>query len=161
MENLLLRADLGPKASADLVSRVREAYQHGDDPVKLVHGEILELLGPDEPMHLDGRGLHVILVVGVNGSGKTTTIGKLAKRLTHEGKQVSMAASDTFRAAAGEQLEVWAEALGRAHRGPGARRRPRRGRVRRGEGRLGARIRTYCSWTPRGGCIRSSRSWTS
>jgi fused signal recognition particle receptor len=112
MENLLLRADLGPRASADLVARVRQAYTHGDDPARLVRAEVLEVLGPDEPLHLDGHGLSVVLVVGVNGSGKTTTIGKLAKRLTHEGKQVSMAASDTFRAAAGEQLDVWAKRSG-------------------------------------------------
>src|SRR5205085_2105248 len=56
--------------------------------------------------------LSVILVVGVNGSGKTTTIGKLAKRLAAQGKSVSIAASDTFRAAAGEQLEVWASRSG-------------------------------------------------
>ena len=56
--------------------------------------------------------LTVVLVVGVNGSGKTTTIGKLAKRLVHEGRSVSLAAADTFRAAAGEQLEVWARTSG-------------------------------------------------
>jgi fused signal recognition particle receptor len=112
MENLLLRADLGPKASADLVARVRETYRHGENPVKLVREEILAVLGPDEPLHLDAHGLNVVLVVGVNGSGKTTTIGKLAKRLSHEGKQVSLAASDTFRAAAGDQLEVWAKRSG-------------------------------------------------
>ena len=66
------------------------------------------MLGPDEPLHLPSDRPGVVMVVGVNGSGKTTTIGKLAKRLAGEGKQVSLAAADTFRAAAGEQLEVWA-----------------------------------------------------
>ncbi len=111
LEDVLLRADLGPKAAADLVAKVREDYTHGSDPVRLVHGEIVAILGPDEPLHL-GQGLSVILVVGVNGSGKTTTIGKLAKRLVHEGHTVSLAAADTFRAAAGEQLEVWARTAG-------------------------------------------------
>jgi fused signal recognition particle receptor len=111
LEDLLLKADLGPKASSDLVSRVKADYTHGANPEALVHQEILTVLGPDESLHLDG-GLNVVLVVGVNGSGKTTTIGKLAKRLTHEGKKVSLAASDTFRAAAGEQLEVWAQRAG-------------------------------------------------
>jgi fused signal recognition particle receptor len=111
LEDVLLRADLGPKAAADLVAKVREDYTHGANPVRLVRGEIVTILGPDEPLYL-GDGLSVILVVGVNGSGKTTTIGKLAKRLVHEGHTVSLAAADTFRAAAGEQLEVWARTAG-------------------------------------------------
>jgi fused signal recognition particle receptor len=111
LEDLLLKADLGPKASADLVARVKADYQHGANPVSLVHDEMLAVLGPDEPLHL-GSGLNVVLVVGVNGAGKTTTIGKLAARLTHEGHTVSLAASDTYRAAAGEQLEVWARRSG-------------------------------------------------
>jgi fused signal recognition particle receptor len=111
LEDLLLKADLGPKAAADLVARVKDDYRSGADPVGLVRTEILEVLGPDEPLHL-GAGLNVILVVGVNGAGKTTTIGKLAKRLTHEGHEVSLAASDTFRAAASEQLEIWAQRTG-------------------------------------------------
>ena len=70
------------------------------------------MLGPDEQLHLAADRLAVILVVGVNGSGKTTTIGKLAKHLAGQGHAVSLAASDTFRAAAGEQLEVWAQRSG-------------------------------------------------
>jgi fused signal recognition particle receptor len=111
LEDLLLKADLGPKAAADLVARVRADYHSGANPVALVRTEILSVLGPDEPLELND-GLTVVLVVGVNGSGKTTTIGKLAKRLGHEGMKVSLAASDTFRAAASEQLEIWAERTG-------------------------------------------------
>ncbi len=112
LEAVLLKADIGPKGSADLVARVRADYRDGDDPADLVREEIVRILGPDEPLHLEPGGLSVILVVGVNGSGKTTTIGKLARALADDGKRVSLAASDTFRAAAGEQLEVWAERAG-------------------------------------------------
>ncbi len=111
LEDLLLKADLGPKAATDLVNRVKADYKGGANVEELVHREILEMLGPDEPLHLND-GLNVVLVVGVNGAGKTTTIGKLASRLSLEGKNVSLAASDTFRAAAGEQLEIWAKRAG-------------------------------------------------
>jgi fused signal recognition particle receptor len=112
LEDVLVKADVGPKASADLVARVRSAYRSGDDVVALLHHEILTVLGPDGPLALGANGLDVVLVVGVNGAGKTTTIGKLAAMLAIEGRQVSLAASDTFRAAAGEQLEVWAARAG-------------------------------------------------
>jgi fused signal recognition particle receptor len=72
----------------------------------------MAVLGPDRALSLSTGRLAVILVVGVNGSGKTTTIGKLAKHLAAQGHSVSMAASDTFRAAAGEQLDVWAQRTG-------------------------------------------------
>ena len=112
LEDLLVKADVGPKGAADLVARVRARYADGEDPVGLLREEILAILGPDRWLDLGADGLDVILVVGVNGSGKTTTIGKLAAMLAAEGKQVSLAASDTFRAAAGEQLEVWADRAG-------------------------------------------------
>jgi fused signal recognition particle receptor len=112
LEELLLRADVGPKGSADLVGRVRADYAHGADPVALLRGEVVAVLGPDEPLRLAPGRLSVVVVVGVNGTGKTTTIGKLAKRLAGEGHQVTIAAADTFRAAAGEQLEVWARRAG-------------------------------------------------
>ena len=110
LEDILLKADVGPQATADLLDRMRA---RGDgDPVDLLRDEILAVLGPERPIDLDAPGLDVVLVVGVNGSGKTTTIGKLAGRLVREGKRVSLAAADTFRAAAGEQLEVWAQRSG-------------------------------------------------
>ena len=111
LEDLLLRADVGPQASADVVARVRADHAGSGDVVRKVHAEVVAILGDDEPLAF-GEGLTVVLVVGVNGSGKTTTIGKLAKRLTSEGHVVSVAAADTFRAAAGEQLEVWARVAG-------------------------------------------------
>jgi fused signal recognition particle receptor len=110
LEEVLLKADVGPQATADLLQRMRT---RGDgDPVDLLRAEILAVLGPERPIDLVAPGLDVVLVVGVNGSGKTTTIGKLAGRLVREGKRVSLAAADTFRAAAGEQLEVWAQRSG-------------------------------------------------
>jgi fused signal recognition particle receptor len=112
LEDLLVKADVGPQASADLVARVRGRFGPGGDPVAMLREEVLAILGPDETLHLARGKLAVILVVGVNGSGKTTTIGKLAKRLAGEGCTVSLAASDTFRAAAGEQLDVWAKRAG-------------------------------------------------
>ena len=110
LEDVLLKADVGPRATADLLARLRA--RDGSDPVDVLRDEIVAVLGPVHPVDLDAPGLDVILVVGVNGSGKTTTIGKLAARLVREGKRVSLAAADTFRAAAGEQLEVWAQRSG-------------------------------------------------
>jgi fused signal recognition particle receptor len=112
LEDVLVRADVGPKASADLVARVRADYRPGADAAALLRDEVVAVLGPDLPIDLATDRLAVILVVGVNGSGKTTTIGKLATRLARDGHAVSLAASDTFRAAAGEQLEVWAGRAG-------------------------------------------------
>ena len=109
-EEVLLKADVGPRATADLIARLRA--RNDGDPVESLRDEIVAVLGPQRPVDLDAPGLDVILVVGVNGSGKTTTIGKLASRLVGEGKRVSLAAADTFRAAAGEQLEVWASRSG-------------------------------------------------
>jgi fused signal recognition particle receptor len=112
LEDLLIRADVGPVAACDIVARVRGDYRSGVDPSELLRDELVGVLGEDEPLRLDGDELAVVMVVGVNGSGKTTTIGKLARRLVSEGKKVSLAASDTFRAAAGEQLDVWAQRAG-------------------------------------------------
>jgi fused signal recognition particle receptor len=112
LEGLLVGADVGPVTSARIVGEVRERSGGEDDPSALVAQEILAILGEPASIHLPEDGLGVVLVVGVNGSGKTTTIGKLAARLTDQGKRVSIAGSDTFRAAASEQLEVWAERAG-------------------------------------------------
>jgi fused signal recognition particle receptor len=112
LEELLVKADVGPRGSADLVRRVRDVFEPGGDPVGVLRREVVAVLGPDEQLHLAADRLAVILVVGVNGSGKTTTIGKLARYLAGQGHTVSLAASDTFRAAAGEQLEVWAQRSG-------------------------------------------------
>ena len=76
---------------------------------------VAEMLQGDDTLHISTKP-SIILVIGVNGVGKTTTIGKLASRLKGEGKQVLLAAADTFRAAAAEQLEVWADRAGVPHR---------------------------------------------
>ena len=112
LEGLLVAADVGPVTSARIVGDVRERFGGGDDPSALVEQEIRTILGEPASIHLPQGRLGVVLVVGVNGSGKTTTIGKLAARLADQGKRVSIAGSDTFRAAASEQLEVWAERAG-------------------------------------------------
>jgi fused signal recognition particle receptor len=112
LEDLLIKADVGPRGAGDLVGRVRERFENGVDPENVLHEEILTVLGEDRDLHLAKGTLAVILVVGVNGSGKTTTVGKLAKLLAGMGHTVSLAASDTFRAAAGEQLQVWAQRSG-------------------------------------------------
>lgn len=112
LEDLLIKADVGPRGAEDLVGRVRGRFVNGADPEGVLHEEILAVLGEDRDLHLANGKLAVILIVGVNGSGKTTTVGKLAKRLAGQGHTVSLAASDTFRAAAGEQLDVWAQRAG-------------------------------------------------
>jgi fused signal recognition particle receptor len=112
LQELLIKADVGPGGAADLVQRVRDGFEPGTDPAGVLRDEVVAVLGPDEALHLANDRLAVILVVGVNGSGKTTTIGKLAKYLAGQGHTVSLAASDTFRAAAGEQLEIWARRAG-------------------------------------------------
>lgn len=112
LEDLLIRADVGPKGSADLIARVRNRVSAGEDPAVALREDIRAVLGDDSALTFANDNPSVIMIVGVNGSGKTTTIGKLAKLLADSGKTVTLAASDTFRAAAGEQLDIWAERSG-------------------------------------------------
>src|ERR1700720_3235588 len=116
LETRLISADVGVEASArildDLRKRVaRKELNDVDALLKALHDAMLEILKPVEtPLTIDPNiKPYVILVVGINGAGKTTTIGKLARRLLADGHSVMLAAGDTFRAAAREQLEVWAE----------------------------------------------------
>ncbi len=97
-------------ATAELVQRL-EARTEAADLGAALQEEIAALLGEPGRFHLNGSP-SVILVVGVNGTGKTTTIGKLAARLSESGRSVLVAAADTFRAAAEEQLEIWAQRAG-------------------------------------------------
>ena len=114
VEEALLQADVGVPATVELVSRL-EQREPGNEP-ELLQGleeEIAGLVSADGDGRLSIVGApSVILVVGVNGTGKTTTIGKLAHRLGAHGRSVIVAAADTFRAAADEQLEIWAQRAG-------------------------------------------------
>jgi fused signal recognition particle receptor len=109
LEEALVRADVGPKAAAAIVERVRRAYRPPADPAEVLAQEVAATFGGDDSWRLPEGSPGIVMVVGVNGTGKTTTIGKLAYLLGREGRSVSLAASDTFRAAAGEQLETWAQ----------------------------------------------------
>ena len=112
LEEALIAADVGVKASLEIVEHLREnASKVKDAPSvrEFIKKEMAALLGKAAPLVPFGEPPFVILTVGVNGSGKTTTIGKLASRFASEGLHVVLAASDTFRAAAIEQLEIWAE----------------------------------------------------
>jgi fused signal recognition particle receptor len=110
LEEALIAADVGVPATAELVRRL-EARPEVTELGAALSEEIAALLG--EPGRLDvSRRPSVLLVVGVNGTGKTTTIGKLAHRLSEHGRSVLLAAADTFRAAAEEQLEIWATRAG-------------------------------------------------
>ncbi len=116
LETQLLVADVGVEATTSIIEKLtqRVKYKELDDAEALMNAlksELAEILEPaDAPLVIpEQEGPFVILVVGVNGVGKTTTIGKLARKLQSEGKNVMLAAGDTFRAAAVEQLQVWGE----------------------------------------------------
>ncbi len=110
LEEALIAADVGVPTTAELVHRLEARGDVGELGAALSE-EAAQLLGQAPRLDLAHKPT-VILVVGVNGTGKTTTIGKLAKRLTEHGHSVLLAAADTFRAAAEEQLEIWAERSG-------------------------------------------------
>lgn len=122
IEEQLIAADMGVETSLDLIETVREKINFGD---RQDASAVLECLRDELMRRLEKTGgngrkrpeaqapaPHVILVTGVNGVGKTTTIGKLANRFVRDGKKVVLGAADTFRAAASEQLEIWAERSG-------------------------------------------------
>jgi len=110
LEEALIQADVGVTATAELVRRLEARGELGDLGEALAQ-EAAHLLGDPGVLHVQARP-SVILVVGVNGTGKTTTIGKLAAKLSEHGLSVVVAAADTFRAAAEEQLEIWAQRAG-------------------------------------------------
>jgi len=118
LEDLLITSDLGvgtaAKLSAELARTRFDKEVSADDIRKALSAQVTAILEPvAKPLTIDpSHRPHIILVTGVNGSGKTTTIGKLAKRLKEDGKSVMLAAGDTFRAAAIEQLKIWGERSG-------------------------------------------------
>lgn len=114
IEELLITADIGVQTSMDLIERISSSKISDAEQLKqLLCSEILSILKPRTPAaKLTSASPHIIMVVGVNGVGKTTTIGKLAAKATASGKRVLVAAGDTFRAAATEQLMIWAERAG-------------------------------------------------
>ena len=118
LEEVLIQADVGVNTALELVERVREGVKlrNISDPAKLkdiFQEEIEYLIGEKtSPININPDGLTVITVVGVNGVGKTTTIGKMANYFKQQGKKVLLAAGDTFRAAAIDQLEIWGNRVG-------------------------------------------------
>ncbi len=118
LEEALIRADVGVGLTTDLLDELRtrvkaERINTSEELLTALKGELKELLSQgDRTLRFDDGGPNVWLFVGVNGVGKTTTIGKLGKREADGGRAVVMAAGDTFRAAAAEQLEMWAERAG-------------------------------------------------
>ncbi|MDH3293165.1 MAG: signal recognition particle-docking protein FtsY [Acidimicrobiia bacterium] len=118
LEEALIRADVGVKTSMNLIAEVRSRAaetraEGGAEVLEILKARMhQELVGKDRSLRLDEGETNVWLFVGVNGVGKTTTIGKMGKRLFDEGHRPLMAAGDTFRAAAAEQLTMWAERSG-------------------------------------------------
>lgn len=117
LEEILIMADVGPKASAGITSALKEKFKKGKLPhtaglKDTLKEEVKKLLQNGGGIKIGAERPYVILAVGVNGVGKTTTIGKLTRRFTNEGFKVILVAGDTFRAAAIEQLEIWAQRAG-------------------------------------------------
>jgi fused signal recognition particle receptor len=118
LEETLFSADIGVRTASHLVEVAREKVRRNElsSPERMkavIRDEIERIVDLPQPRTLEGGGPpHVVMVVGVNGSGKTTTIGKLASKLTRAGKKVVLAAGDTYRAAATEQLDIWADRAG-------------------------------------------------
>jgi fused signal recognition particle receptor len=117
LEETLIISDVGTKASSEIMAAIREKAKKGEandvDSVKsLLKSEMTTLLGDPQPIMANSGKPFIILAIGVNGVGKTTTIGKLASRFRSEGLSVLLAAGDTFRAAGIEQLEIWANRAG-------------------------------------------------
>jgi fused signal recognition particle receptor len=112
LEEILLMADVGVAASGEIVEAVRKRQRRGESLRELVKQEMLRLLENSATPAAITSKPHVMLIVGVNGVGKTTTIGKLANQLRVEGRTPLICAADTFRAAAVDQLQIWADRAG-------------------------------------------------
>ena len=117
VEDMLLQADVGVPTTMKLIENLqarvrREGITRTDQIQDALKAEMRELLRRPEPMNISGRPLSIVMIVGVNGAGKTTTIGKLARRMQLNNRKTIIAAGDTFRAAAIEQVQIWGERAG-------------------------------------------------
>jgi fused signal recognition particle receptor len=112
LEEALISADVGVAATDRIVEAVRGRDRRNSSLRELVKTEILAILRATDVAPANGHRPHVVMIVGVNGTGKTTTVGKLARLIKAEGKAPLICAADTFRAAAVEQLEIWAKRAG-------------------------------------------------
>lgn len=112
LEEALISADVGVAATDQIIEAVRAKRGRGDSLRTLVKEEIRDILNAANPPAGNGHRPHVVLIVGVNGTGKTTTVGKLARLIRESGRSPLICAADTFRAAAVEQLEIWARRAG-------------------------------------------------
>ncbi|MGN1095876.1 MAG: signal recognition particle-docking protein FtsY [Eubacteriales bacterium] len=117
LEEILIGADIGVEVTEEIIDTLREKIkdEHITSPEetkKALFGILRDMIGDGAPINLSDDGMTVILVIGVNGVGKTTSIAKIANVLKNKGKRVMLAAADTFRAAAIDQLEVWADRVG-------------------------------------------------
>jgi fused signal recognition particle receptor len=131
LEVMLIQADLGIETTAKIIEALKSQAQHegwtkAEQLKSALRSELLQKVSEPEPLKINQSGPTVILIVGVNGSGKTTSVAKLAKRFKEDGRKVVLAAADTFRAAAIEQLQKWGEILevrvvaGKSEGDPGA-----------------------------------------
>ena len=117
IEEILIQADVGVNTTLELMDNVREvvrvrSLKDASELGEILKQEMLNVLGEDVRINVNDGQPHTILVLGINGAGKTTTIGKLAHRFRSEGKRVLVAAGDTFRAAAVDQLAIWCDRAG-------------------------------------------------
>ncbi len=117
IEAMLVQADLGVDTTQTVIEFLQESVREEgitktSKLKKLLKDALISLLDKPRELNISGRPLSIILIVGVNGSGKTTSIAKIASRLTRAGRKVMLAAGDTFRAAAIEQLQTWGERIG-------------------------------------------------
>jgi fused signal recognition particle receptor len=112
LEELLISADIGVQATEQILSAVKLQPLNGRSLRDLVKQEVLAVFAAVDPVRAPATAPSVVLIVGVNGTGKTTTVGKLANLLKNEGQKPLICAADTFRAAAVEQLQIWAARAG-------------------------------------------------
>jgi fused signal recognition particle receptor len=115
LEEILLKADLGLETTEQVLAKVKLQHKKHrctqiPEVIDLLKKELLQIIAPlEQPLEVSAKTPYIILVIGVNGAGKTTTIGKLARKYVLEGKKVMLAAGDTYRAAAIQQLDNWGQ----------------------------------------------------